>query len=541
MARPTSTLPRITSLLLCVTLPWGCRTKSPDTTTEDTTKLSTSAIVLPVEQTQPATRPTESASVSVIASTSPATQPDTRPTPLQQQLDAALPFDVATVAARVIEMPSGRELYARNADRPVMPASNMKLFTSAAAVSALPPTFVTHLAHKGDDLYLVGWGDPALGDPTIAGWKNEKPTADFEAFAKALKERGLTRIKGNLYYDDFAFDDQRTSPTWSASFRQFWYAAPIAGLNFNDNCIDVTVHPTEPGQPVRVEVMPETSRIKIVNHCFTAADKHNPQINRADDDDYTYVLTGACKSTTVLPSKPVQDPGHFTADALKTYLATQRITIEGEVLRTSGKLKLEAPLTSTGPGKLTNGATVLAQHVSTMEDVLKRTNGNSQNLFAEALAKQLGVAGGDARGSWSTGQERIRTFLTRRRIDPAALVAADGSGLSRENRVTAHMTTELLASMHPAQAYALDQDKARLWYDSLAQPGQPGTLRNRLRDLAGKVRGKTGSIGGVRALSGYLTTADDKTLVFSFMLNDIKGDEAPAVARVDDAVRLLAK
>jgi D-alanyl-D-alanine carboxypeptidase/D-alanyl-D-alanine-endopeptidase (penicillin-binding protein 4) len=531
MARPTSALLRVTCLFICAVLPLGCRTHSPQSATGPT-NLSTSSPQASVEATQPTTRPTESAGAS--------TRPSTRPTLLQQQLDAALPFQQATVAARVIELPSGRELYAKSADLPVMPASNMKLFTTAAAVSSLPAPFVTHLAHKGDDLYLVGWGDPALGDPTIAGWKNKKPTADFEPFAKALRDKGLTRIKGNLYYDDWAFDDQRTSPTWSKSFRQFWYAAPVSGLNFNDNCIDVTVHPTEPGQPVRVEVMPETSRIKIVNHCFTAADKHNPQLDRAADDDYAYVLTGPCKSTTVLPSKPVHDPGHFTADALRTYLATQRINIEGEIRRTQGKLKLEAPLTSTDPGKLTNGAIVIAQHISTMDEVLKRTNKNSQNMFAEALAKQLGVAGGDARGSWSTGQERIRAFLTRRRIDPAAFVAADGSGLSRENRVTAHMVTELLAAMHPAQAYAIDEEKARLWYDSLAQPGQPGTLRIRLRDLAGKMRGKTGSIGGVRALSGYLTTADKKTLVFSFILNDIKGDEAPAVARVDNAVRILA-
>ena len=442
-----------------------------------------------------------------------------------RQFEAALPLDRATVAVRVADVASGKELYARGPDRPMMPASNLKLLTTATALDLLRPdhTFETHLATKGDDLYLIGTGDPAFGDPTIAGWQNRKPADHFAAFADALRQKGLMRVKGNLYYDDSALDEQRIHPSWSKSFRDDWYAAPVSGLNFNDNCIDVTVFPTEPGQPVRFEVVPPTSRIKIVNQCMTSQTAHAPTIRR-DEDDYTYVLAGTCRSKTVLPSKPVQDPGLFTADALKTYLAANGIVIEGQIVRTR-----QTP-------EFLPGATLVATHRTTMKEVLFRTNKNSQNMFAEALAKIAGSAFGGT--SWANGEKAIRTFLGQRGIDASQVVAADGSGLSRENRVTARVMSDLLLAMHPSRA--AKDGHAKLWYDSLAEPGQVGTLRSRLKDLSGQFRGKTGSIGGVRALSGYLTTRDNKTLVFSILLNDIKGDESAAVTKVDDAVRILA-
>jgi D-alanyl-D-alanine carboxypeptidase/D-alanyl-D-alanine-endopeptidase (penicillin-binding protein 4) len=458
-----------------------------------------------------------------------------------ERFAAALPFDRATVGVRLVDFASGKELYAREPDRPLMPASNLKLLTTATALHLLGPghTFDTFLAHKGDDLYLIGTGDPALGDPTIASWHKQKPTDHFEGFAKALQDKGLTRIRGNLYYDDHALDEQRIHPSWSKAFRDDWYAAPVAGLNFNDNCIDVTVYPTTPGQPVRYEVVPPTSRIKIVNQCKTSDTAHAPAIRR-DTDDYTYVLTGTCKTTTTLQSKPVQDPGHFTADALKTYLESKGITIQGQIQRAP-----RHPLLLTGP-------TILATHRSTMKDVLARTNKNSQNMFAEALSKIAGSAYGAT--SWPNGHKAIHTFLTQLGIDPTHLVAADGSGLSRDNRVTARVMSDLLLAMHPSNATGAPRDgrrqslrgfapsaaAAQLWHDSLAEPGGIGTLRNRLKDLAGKLRGKTGSIGGVRTLSGYLTTRENKTLVFSILLNDIQGDETAAVVKVDNALRHLA-
>jgi D-alanyl-D-alanine carboxypeptidase/D-alanyl-D-alanine-endopeptidase (penicillin-binding protein 4) len=156
---------------------------------------------------------------------------------LAARLDSILLAPGAKVGARVIELPSRRELYAREADRAMMPASNLKLVTTATALDLFGPDhrFETRLGLSGDDVYLIGGGDPGLGDMVLAGWSKLKPLDHFKAFAQALSDRGVTRIKGNLYYDDRALDEQWTLPTWSKSFREFWYAAPVSGLNFNDN------------------------------------------------------------------------------------------------------------------------------------------------------------------------------------------------------------------------------------------------------------------------------------------------------------------
>jgi D-alanyl-D-alanine carboxypeptidase/D-alanyl-D-alanine-endopeptidase (penicillin-binding protein 4) len=428
---------------------------------------------------------------------------------LASRLDPLVGDGRASVSLRVIEFPSRRELYAHEVDRPMMPASNMKLVTSATALDTFGPeqVFQPRLALAGDDLYLIGTGDPGLGDPTILEWSKRKPVDDFEGFAKTLQARGLTHIKGNLYYDDRTFDDQRLAPQWNKSFREFWYAAPVGGLNFNDNCIDVTVYPTEIGQAVRVEVVPPTAGATVVNRCLTG-NKNAPAIHRgAGPNDY--VLSGTCSQKTTLASKPVENPGHFTADALKTYLASRGVTIDGQILRAPTSLpQLQ----------------VIATHDSHMPVQIKLLITNSQNMFAEAFSKAAGrefarrQGRGDVRGSWADGQAAAKAFLNKCGIDSSPFVAVDGSGLARENRVTARLLTDLLAAMdaHP---------NAALFRESLPLAGTDGTLRKRLADVKGRVSAKTGSIGGVRALSGYATTDSGRRGAFRILANDIPGDD----------------
>jgi D-alanyl-D-alanine carboxypeptidase/D-alanyl-D-alanine-endopeptidase (penicillin-binding protein 4) len=294
-------------------------------------------------------------------------------------------------------------------------------------------------------------------------------------------------------------------------------------LSFNDNCIDVTVSPTKPAEPVKYEVVPPTQTIKIVNNCVTG-DKHAPEIKRGKGP-YEYILSGTCSKTTTLPSKPVEDPSTFTADAFRTYLAARGITVHGQTLR--------------APVGAAEDAEVIATHVTPIAVELKRLNKSSQNFFAEAICKHTGFAYEhwkalpDQSASWKSGGEAIHNFLEINGIDHGELVVADGSGLSRENRVTARMLTDLLALMHR-------HVDGKVFFDSLPISGTDGTLRNRLKDIAGVVHAKTGSIGGVRALSGYIEK-DGRTLIFSILANDIPGDEDKTVAKMDEAVREMAK
>ena len=148
------------------------------------------------------------------------------------------------MTARVVELPSGRELYARDVDVPYTPASNMKVPVSAAGLDMFggDHVFMTYLAIDGDDLWVIGTGDPGIGDPRLARARGELPTAVFDAWADALVDRGVTHIPGNLYYFEGLLDDELTHPTWGDDVLH-WYGAPVTGLNFNDNCVDFTIHP----------------------------------------------------------------------------------------------------------------------------------------------------------------------------------------------------------------------------------------------------------------------------------------------------------
>jgi D-alanyl-D-alanine carboxypeptidase/D-alanyl-D-alanine-endopeptidase (penicillin-binding protein 4) len=447
---------------------------------------------------------------------------------LAAKLDPILQASGADVGVRIVDLGSGRELYARQADRRMMPASNMKLVTTATALDLFGPDyhFQTRLGISGGDLYLIGGGDPGLGDPTIGGWYKHKPTDDFEGFAQALTARGMTRIKGKLYYDDWALDAQWIHPSWSKSFREFWYAAPVSGLNFNDNCIDVTVHPAgAAGEPARFEVVPPTAGIRIVDQCVIGS-AQTAGIRRADDP-FTYILSGTCSKTATLASKPVENPGFFTADALKTYLASRGIAIEGKIERTAGPIGVNVP--------------VIASHETSMRDAIKRVNKSSQNFMAEAFSKQSGELlrqrgqSGSTSTSWEAGEMAARAFLSRNHIDAAPLRMVDGSGLSRDNRVTARMLSDLLAVMdrHPYRS---------VFVDSLPIGGVDGTLKKRFEDMQGRVVAKTGSIGGVRSLSGYTTLADGRRVAFSILCNEIPGDEEAFVkGTIDGAVRAMVQ
>jgi D-alanyl-D-alanine carboxypeptidase/D-alanyl-D-alanine-endopeptidase (penicillin-binding protein 4) len=455
---------------------------------------------------------------------------DTR---LVQRLDEILERESATgatVHARVIELPKGRELYARNARLPAMPASNMKLFSSAAGFDLLGTdhVFRTYLAYDGRNLWIIGTGDPGLGDNRIARLSNGTTTTVLDAWAAALQQRGISRIEGDLVYYDEAFETRTVHPTWPADDLQYWYGAAVAGLNFNDNCVDVTVFPSTDGAPAGYRVVPPVEGVTIVNQC-TSGDKRPPTIDKIPYAD-VYVLGGGCTKETTLRSKPVNDPPAFLADALRTRLKAAGITIAGTIRGES------IPLGGSVPPP---AAQVVATHETSMRDVLTCINTNSQNMFAEALHKAAGAEfarrhGRSEAGSWSNGREAVEALLQREHIDATGMNVIDGSGLSRENRVTAQAVTELLR-------YLYGRSDADFFRASMATPGSESSLGRRLTDLDGRMWVKTGYVGGTRALSGYLHTKHDRWLAFSIIYNRIPGRVGPFEKLQDEAVRLIAE
>ena len=453
-------------------------------------------------------------------------------TSLAEQLDRALDRGAtgeARFTARVIDLSSGRELYAVNVDEPYIPASNGKLAVGAATLDQFGPDhqLKTYLALDGDDLWVIGTGDPGIGDNNLAKRSGGTTMTVLDQWATALAKRGVKSISGNLYYYDRAFDETWTHPSWSRGYITEWYAAPISGLNFNNNCVDIKVEPTRDGQPVSFSVIPPTRNVTVRNKLITGRGD-DPDVDREGDKD-VFTIKGATTRPRDLKSEAITNPGAFFADALRTHLADKGISIAGRIIRADKPLdgRIEPPA-----GK------IVAVHETKLSDGLGRINKQSQNNFAEGYCKLLGKAhrakqGKDEPGSWEAGGEATKAFLGRNRIDASKIVIADGSGLSRDNRVTARMISDLLKTMWKHK-------HKQAFFDSLSIAGKDGTIASRMKDLEGRVHAKTGYIGGVRALSGYVRNDDGRWLAFSIIYNGIDGSVKPFEERQDNAVRVLA-
>ncbi|MBN2447467.1 MAG: D-alanyl-D-alanine carboxypeptidase/D-alanyl-D-alanine-endopeptidase [Phycisphaerae bacterium] len=432
----------------------------------------------------------------------------------------------AIVTARVLELPERRELYAREIDKPYTPASNAKLPVSATGLDmfGLDHTFKTYLAVDGNDLWIIGTGDPGIGDPRLSKRDSGSITGVFDEWADALANRGLKQF-GDIYYYDDALDKEWLHPSWGEDVLH-WYGAPTSGLNFNDNCIDITIQPTTAGQPVSYTVVPPVRNITVINECVTG-DKHEPTIEKLPEGD-VYKIGGTCAEVAELKSKPVTNPGAFFCDAFRTHLAGRGMIVAGEIKHT------EQPL---GGDMVPPADKLVATHETPLRDVIDRINTNSQNFFAEALCKLTGQAwaakqGRVVPGSWHDGGQAIHAFLRANGIDDRHYIAADGSGLSDLNKLTSRLLTDLLAVM-------MERPDGHAYLDSLAKGGVNGSLEERFADSEGYVFAKTGYIGGVRALSGYVRTRDDHWLAFSIIYNRIPGSVKPYEELQDEAVNLL--
>jgi D-alanyl-D-alanine carboxypeptidase/D-alanyl-D-alanine-endopeptidase (penicillin-binding protein 4) len=359
---------------------------------------------------------------------------------------------------------------------------------------------------------------------------DEPITAIFRDWAARLKQLGITEIKGDLLFDDTIFELEHVHPSWQGRFNlQQWYTAPVGGLNFNDNCLDVLIKPAKTvGRQAAVTLIPNTPWTILVNKTKTAK-KGEPLISRSGDGPITVTVSGKVSRPNSEEdpfSLTIDDPGQFFAATCRTVLAARGVKIRGETKRRRVRL---------ADGSLPKDLKVVAVYERKLKDMLWRCNKSSQNMFAEALFKTIGYHKSNpaARvGSNKTANAAVLAFLDELGLDTEGMVIDDGSGLSHENRCTPDAIARVLMLMHYTSM-------AEVYRSSMATPGEPvGTLRKRLKDLAGKVFAKTGTISGVSALSGYVDGPDDRQYAFCVLCNDThraKGGTS-AARQVQDAV-----
>jgi len=452
---------------------------------------------------------------------------------LSQRLEAILRRSEARHGfwgIEVVQLPRGRRLYARDVDHLFLPASNMKLFTAAAALEKLGPDFVFRTtvespaapdaAGRVGELVLVGRGDPNLGSrvlPYQVKTERQSP-ADriFLELADQVKARGVREVSGDLIADDSYFLYEPYSHTWTLEDLVWGYGAPVTALAFNDNALLMRVRPaSRVGDPAQVSLDPVPDYYRLTNRLVTSAAGSEKQLwgERAPGSrDLTLWGQIPVDNPEDGEAVAIENPPQLVGELFRKALEARSIAVRGSVVvRHFTPVEASPGLQPSSPAP---ARVVLAEHVSPpLREGLKVLNKVSQNLHAEMLLRTLGREVKSS-GSPTAGLEVLQEFTAQAGIAPEEFRFADGSGLSREALVAPHALIKLLEYMARSPRFGA-------FYDSLPVAGVDGTLAERFQGTRaeGRIHAKTGTLEHTNALSGYLDLPSGKRLAFSIIGN----------------------
>jgi len=453
---------------------------------------------------------------------------------------------LGSLSVLVVSLDRQDTIFAHNPDLPLAPASNMKLFSTAAALYYLGPEFrfSTFALTDGEirggvlegDLVLYGTGDPAISSRMLGG-----ALPPLRALADSLAGLGITEIRGDVVGDGSYFDDMWIGEGWREEYRLASYSAPVGALSIAENIVSVRVMPGAAGGEAEIRTTPGTVGFLVQNRVRTVASGGTSIRFRYDPDGLVVEGQIARGHGGIARTTAVIDPANFAAAALRNVLEQAGIRVTGEV-RTIRTAEESSVGRGNGPaaGTTRPPPRVVGTHLSPpLSELATVTNHVSQNLFAEALFKTVGrVALGD--GSFSGGARAVQYFLEcEQPMDVAGLRFVDGSGLSPLNRITTRATIHLLDLMRRTDVW-------EAFYESLPEAAAPGgglhSLRNRMGGTAAarNLRAKTGTLTDVSGLSGYVHAANGEMLAFSIFANDLRATWQ--AKRTEDAigVRLAA-
>lgn len=472
-----------------------------------------------------------------------AQQPKTLPE-LQARLQEVLAkpeLSSAIVGIKVVSLDNGRVLFEENASKLLRPASNMKLYTIAAALDRLSPDyrFLTsvYAATRPDaagvvhgNLTIYGRGDPSIA----ARFNNGDYVKGIDDLATRIVAAGVKRVEGDIVGDESYFVGTKYGAGWNWEDLTWYYGAEITPLTVNDNALDLFIKPgTAVGQPALITTGPADPLLTIVNKVTTSAKgiKRDFSIYRGLGEN-TITITGniPLEDRGYTGGIGISHPGLLFVYMLRSSLAQKGVTI-------------------TGASRITGTSTAFENEIATLQSppfsvVAAQTMKPSQNLYAELILRTLGKVAPPpppttmsnlTQTSDNLGLEAVKTFLKTVGLRPEALVLDDGSGLSRNDMITAEASVQLLTFMSKHRY-------ATAFRDSLPIGGIDGTLRNRFKGTPAEnnVRAKTGSLSSAASLGGYLTTAGGEKLAFSIMVNNYPRDLDPRSSCIDPITVLLA-
>jgi serine-type D-Ala-D-Ala carboxypeptidase/endopeptidase (penicillin-binding protein 4) len=449
---------------------------------------------------------------------------------LQAEIDRIIDenhLEQTRVGIFVMSLRDGRVLYSRDADKLFTPASNMKVYTTAVAVDLLGADYrwrTSIYAAKqpgangiiNGDLTLYGRGSPDL----ISKEKGDAPS--LSRLADQIYQSGVRQVRGNIVGDESYFRGEPFGVGWQWNDLQWYFGAEPSALSIDENSIEVTIAPSnKKGSSASVVVNPNDSFVHLTNNTITA-ERDAPTsvgiIRELSGNDLQvwgdFPESGRAFSTFL----SVHNPALWAANNFKRALVARGIKVDGNAtsrdFRVIGSQEFD-------PQKSVEVASVNSQPLG---NIVRKTNKESNNLYAELLLRTIGKERGATapdpdprknrtRGDDEAGVAVVKTWLAQNGISTRGLAIHDGSGLSRLDLVTPESTARLLTAIAGTKG-------STIFHDSLPIAGHDGTLAGRLKGVGSQIVAKTGSLTYVHSLSGYATTSSGEVLVFSILCND---------------------
>ena len=395
--------------------------------------------------------------------------------------------------------------YSKNPDRLLIPASNMKLITSAAALDILKPSyrFKTEFFHTG-----TRNGDTVNGDLIIKGYGNPHLVSeDLWIMVNELWKRGIRRITGNVVIDDSFFDKQKFPDTWRFSKNRRAFESPSGALSLNFNSITINIYPdvvTNDGLPHAV-LDPQTSYFTLVNKMrFAGRGKSRLTITlspRKGGGEIVTIAGDVVKGSREMTYyRSVTDPYLYFGLTFLSFAQKAGIKVDGKVVNGISGDELHGVYTHTS---------------RPLYQLLMDMNKYSNNFMAEQIIKTIGANAGSGPGGFDAGLSRVEAFLQSRGFAPDGYRVRDGSGLSRENRVSCSLIVDLLQKMY------VQWEGGPEFITSLALMGMEGSVKERDNHNKKSIRVKTGTLDSISSLSGYYPTKSGSVLIFSMIVNNL--------------------
>ncbi len=417
----------------------------------------------------------------------------------------------------IVKADSGETVYSRNATKALVPASNMKIITTAAALKYLSADYKykTKVGFCGDTLVVIGSGDPLLGDKVTDVKYGRESGWIFEDITAALKRKGVTTIK-DIIVDSSIFDDEHVHPNWSKKELNRWYACEVSGLNFNDNCVEISAKTV--GNKVTVFIKPKTSYVKITNKVKLIRKGKSVIGSYRQPRPNEIVVHGKCKKRAGPFAVAIERPAAFFGFLLAENLAKAGIDTQGQLIEKT-------------VGQDCNFKE-FAEYSTPIADCLPRCNKDSLQLAAEALLKTIAANSkpDNKNGSWGVGRELISRYLLELGIEASEFYIDDGSGLSKQNKLSANAITTVLLNVYKSKNW-------ELYKESLAVGGVDGTIARYFKEekYRGKVLGKTGYINAVKSFSGVCSSRGGD-YIFSILANNTNSQTRKTINNIVKAI-----